>query len=70
MAEQRRPRSQYTAIKQCYRQPAKCHVDIVFAGEDNKAFNAAKEILIASFVKNMINKGNTGDSMLDFRADM
>jgi hypothetical protein len=37
--------------------PAKCQVNIICTGKDNKALDAAKEILISSFVKNMINKG-------------
>jgi len=38
--------------------PDKCQVEVIFLGKDNSGLNAAKEILIASFVKNMINKGN------------
>ncbi len=43
------------------RPPDKGQVDVFYTGKDNKGLEAAKEILIASFLKNMINKGKTND---------
>ncbi len=43
------------------RPPNKGLVDVFYTGKDNKGLEAAKEILIASFVKKMITKGKYDD---------
>ncbi len=47
-----------TSTATCERTPAGCQVEVLYTGKDGSALDAAKEILIASYVKNMINKGN------------
>ncbi len=37
--------------------PVKCQVVVSYSGKDNSGLDAAREILIASFVNNVITKG-------------
>ena len=61
MTEQRTPHQKITSMEQRKVPPAKCQVDIIYNGESNARLDSAKEILIASFVIKLINKGNYGD---------